>query len=235
MPTRLQKMARTCGRFLQRAERERAGVSEMGDAPAACSTKNSTGAAMGASSWRWIFAIDAGFAIGRAGERTAPAAQVRLKKRGESERVWAWRKIWAASCAISFSHSSAQSSSSTRPRLTRRRCATLAIRLTPSPCNGAMLLRSRQFAARSACAQRRCMFRPCAGTSPAAPVGASAIKRNALSVERCWMLGYFGRDCADHNRADACAAFDYACAIFCRRSFGQERLVMLGEVAGGGR
>lgn len=50
-------------------------------------------------------------------------------------------------------------------------------------------------------------------------------------VERCWTLGYFGRDCRDDNRADACATFDFACATYGRRHVGRRELHLYGEVA----
>ena len=48
-------------------------------------------------------------------------------------------------------------------------------------------------------------------------------------VERCWTLGYFERDCNNDNRADACAVFDYASAVFARRSLRSDELVMFNE------
>jgi hypothetical protein len=36
----------------------------------------------------------------------------------------------------------------------------------------------------------------------------------AAVVQRCQLLGYMPKDCADDNRADACATFDWAAATF---------------------
>lgn len=61
----------------------------------------------------------------------------------------------------------------------------------------------------------------------------SATKRAVL--QRCHLLRLLPRDNCDEDRADALAAWDWACAVFGRRSFRQDELHMFGEVAGGGR
>jgi hypothetical protein len=58
--------------------------------------------------------------------------------------------------------------------------------------------------------------------------GGRAERKNAI-VRRCQDLGYFGRDCSDDDRADACAVWDWASVTLARvppreiRLFGQER------------
>lgn len=49
----------------------------------------------------------------------------------------------------------------------------------------------------------------------AANAGARANTK-LMVLNRAKLLGYIPRDCADDNRADACAAFDYASAHFAR-------------------
>jgi Holliday junction resolvasome RuvABC endonuclease subunit len=51
----------------------------------------------------------------------------------------------------------------------------------------------------------------------------------AMVLNRAKALGYVPRDCRDDNRADACAAFDYASAHYARVQ--PKSLVLFGETA----
>lgn len=51
----------------------------------------------------------------------------------------------------------------------------------------------------------------------------------AAVIQRCHVLGYMRRDCADDNRADALATFDYAAATFGKRA--PRELVLFGASA----
>lgn len=55
--------------------------------------------------------------------------------------------------------------------------------------------------------------------------GADAIKLAA--VARCHLLRYFPRNKTDHNRADACGVWDWACATLARAP--PQELVMFGR------
>jgi len=50
-----------------------------------------------------------------------------------------------------------------------------------------------------------------------------------LMIVRCHQLKIFGRDKYDPDRAEACAAHDYACAMFCRTSVSMTSLHFFGE------
>jgi hypothetical protein len=45
--------------------------------------------------------------------------------------------------------------------------------------------------------------------------GGRAARKNAI-VRRCQVLGYFGLDCRDDDRADACAVWDWASVTLAR-------------------
>ncbi len=57
----------------------------------------------------------------------------------------------------------------------------------------------------------------------------SRQETKAMVLNRAKALGYIPRDCKDDNRADACAAFDYASAHFARVQ--PKALVFFGERA----
>lgn len=59
-------------------------------------------------------------------------------------------------------------------------------------------------------------------------MGERAATKRAV-VQRCHILRLMPRECVDDNRADALAIHDWACAIYGRRPYGSNNLVMFGE------
>ena len=170
-------------------------------------------------------AIAAGFAIGRAGERPR-SGSVRLKKRGETERV-AWRNL---GCFLRDQFAFE------RPELVVYEAALdpAAMREIGNSSHTVAMQWGHVAAVEAICG-------PLGVRTQA--VNVQTVRKHFTGrarwgdrdeakravIERCWMLGYFGRDCADHDRADACAALDYACAVYGRRPLGSKELVMFGE------
>jgi hypothetical protein len=169
--------------------------------------------------------VNTGFAIGCAGERPR-SGSVRLKKRGETERI-AWRNL---GCFLRDQFAFE------RPELVVYEAALdpAAMRDIGNSSHTIAMQWGHVAAVEAICGPL--------GVRTLA-VHVQTVRRHFTGrarwgerdeakravVERCWMLGYFGRDCADHNRADACAAFDYACAVYGRRPLGSNELVMFGE------
>jgi hypothetical protein len=173
-------------------------------------------------------AIETGFAIGRAGERPR-SGSVRLKKRCQDERV-AWRNL---GCWLRDQF-----------KLERPDLVVYEAALDP---HAMVNMGNSSFTVAMQWGHIAALEAICGPLAlRTEPINVQSVRKHFTGrarwptrhdakravLERCWMLGYFGRDCKNDNRADACAVFDYASAVYGKRSLRSAELVMFEERSG---